>query len=199
LSNLVGLLLLIAAISSTNFAKDVPTEGKSFLQIQLPSCVTHTKQLQIMQKTRETKGIAALCLGMLLLVAILSLVVWCEYKTNHIIAWIVLCFDGLVFWFIGLAAAGSRAPDRSIVKSALIGSSSEFDFMKFYLNGYFLQPYEEQTLAGVKQFRLSATPQMSPEREAAFIRYLINEGLTEKMWPRISEKIEEEANWAFFV
>jgi hypothetical protein len=27
---------------------------------------------------------------------------------------------------------------------------------------------------------------------------VINEGLTEKMWPRISQKIEEEAYWAFF-
>jgi hypothetical protein len=35
--------------------------------------------------------------------------------------------------------------------------------------------------------------------EAAVIRYLINEGLSEKMWPPISRRIEEEANWAFFV
>jgi hypothetical protein len=151
-----------------------------------------------MPKTRETKGIAAACLGMLLLIVIVSLVVWCEYKTNHVIAWMVLCVGGVVFWFIGLAAAGSGAPDRSIRKSALTRSSSELCFMQFYLNGYFLQPYEQQTLTGAKQFRLSATPQMSPEREAAFIRYLINEGLTEEMWPRISQKIEEEANWAFF-
>jgi hypothetical protein len=39
---------------------------------------------------------------------------------------------------------------------------------------------------------------MSPDREAAVIRYLINEGLSETMWPQISRRIEEEANWAFF-
>ncbi len=39
---------------------------------------------------------------------------------------------------------------------------------------------------------------MSPEREAAFIRYLIAEGLSETLWPQISRRIEEEANWAFF-
>ena len=99
-----------------------------------------------MPKTRETKGIAAVCLGMLLLIVIVSLVVWCEYKTNHIIAWIVLCVGGVGFWFIGSAAAGSGAPDRSIVKSALTRSSSELCFMQFYLNGYFLQPYEQQNL-----------------------------------------------------
>jgi len=149
-----------------------------------------------MPKTRKTRGIPAACLGILLLIAIISLVVWCEYKTNHIIAWIVVCVGGVVFWFIGLAAAGSGTPDQS--KSALTRSSAESCFTQFYLNGYFLQPYEQQTSTGVKQFRLSATPQMNPEREAALIRYLINEGLTEKMWPRISQTIEEEAYWAFF-
>jgi hypothetical protein len=39
---------------------------------------------------------------------------------------------------------------------------------------------------------------MDPEREAAVIRYLINEGLSESMWPQISNRIEEEAIWAFF-
>jgi hypothetical protein len=39
---------------------------------------------------------------------------------------------------------------------------------------------------------------MEPEREAALIRYLINEGLSEQIWPQISRRIEEEATWAFF-
>jgi hypothetical protein len=29
--------------------------------------------------------------------------------------------------------------------------------------------------------------------------YLINEGISEKMWPPISRRVEEEANWVFFV
>jgi hypothetical protein len=151
-----------------------------------------------MQMTRNTTGIAALCLAMLLLILLVLVIVWCEYKTNHVVAWIVFCVGGVVFWFVGFAVTGSGARDRSITKAALMGNSSELGFMKFYLNGHLLQPYEQQTLTGVKYFRLSAIPEMSPEREAALIRYLINEGLTEKMWPQISQKIEEEAIWAFF-
>jgi hypothetical protein len=39
---------------------------------------------------------------------------------------------------------------------------------------------------------------MEPEREAACIRYLVNEGLIEELWPQMSQKIKEEADWAFF-
>jgi hypothetical protein len=84
------------------------------------------------------------------------------------------------------------------VKSELPGSSRELCLKDFYLNGYFFEPYEQASSSGRKQFRLSSTPAMSPEREAAFIRYLIAEGLSETLWPQISRRIEEEANWAFF-
>jgi hypothetical protein len=40
---------------------------------------------------------------------------------------------------------------------------------------------------------------MGREREAAFIRYLIHEGFIEKTWPRLKAKIQEEADWAFFL
>jgi hypothetical protein len=39
---------------------------------------------------------------------------------------------------------------------------------------------------------------LTPEREAAFIRYIVNEGLIENIWRETSKKIEEEAKWAFF-
>jgi len=44
---------------------------------------------------------------------------------------------------------------------------------------------------------LLSSPPVNPAQEAAFIRYLVNEGLVEAMWPNISGQIEEEANWAF--
>jgi hypothetical protein len=151
-----------------------------------------------MQETRETNGIGALYLGMLFLIAIVFLVVWCEYKSNHIATWIVLCVGGSVFWFVGFVFARCGASAAPKVKSELNGRLEDLCFTKFYLNGHFFQPYEQETLNGLKQFRLLATPDMSPEREAALIRYLINEGLTNKMWPQISQRIEEEADWAFF-
>jgi len=151
-----------------------------------------------MQKTRESNGIWALYLGTLLLVVIIAAVVWSEYKMYRLGSWIVLGTGGFVFWFIGFASTRHYGPTSSLVDSKSGGSSSEFGLREFYLNGYFFQPVEQETSNGRKQFRLLSTPPVSSEREAAFIRYLINEGLSEEMWPQMSKRIEEEANWAFF-
>jgi hypothetical protein len=151
-----------------------------------------------MQKTRESNGIWALYLGTLLLVVIIAAVVWSEYKMYRLGIWIVLGTSGFVFWFIGFASTRHYGPTSPLGDSKSGGSSSEFGLREFYLNGYFFQPVEQETSGGRKQFRLLSTPPVSPEREAAFIRYLINEGLSEEMWPQISRRIEEEANWAFF-
>ncbi len=66
------------------------------------------------------------------------------------------------------------------------------------LNGIYFEAYEEETGHGGKRFRLRSFPPIGPEREAGFIRYLIHEGFIEKRWPRLSEKIQQEAGWAFF-
>jgi hypothetical protein len=68
---------------------------------------------------------------------------------------------------------------------------------KFRLNGYLFEAYEQGADNGVRQFRLISSPSVNPAREAAFIRYLVHEGLIESMWPEMSRQIEEEANWAF--
>jgi hypothetical protein len=65
------------------------------------------------------------------------------------------------------------------------------------LNGLYFEAYEEETAHGEKRFRLQSFPPIGPEREAGFIRYLIHEGFIEKSWPRLSEKIQKEAAWAF--
>jgi hypothetical protein len=70
---------------------------------------------------------------------------------------------------------------------------------EFRLNGYFFKAYEREGENGSKQFRLLSTPKMDPDQEAACIRYLVNEGLIEELWPRMSGKIKEEADWAFLV
>jgi hypothetical protein len=51
-----------------------------------------------MQETRKINEIWALYLGTLFLIAIISLVVWCEYKTNHIVAWLILGAGGFVLF-----------------------------------------------------------------------------------------------------
>jgi hypothetical protein len=66
------------------------------------------------------------------------------------------------------------------------------------LNSHLFEAYERQVGNGSKEFRLVSTPMVSAEREAACIRYLVNEGLIEELWPQMSERIAQEANWAFF-
>jgi hypothetical protein len=66
------------------------------------------------------------------------------------------------------------------------------------LNGIYFEAYEEETGHGGNRIRLQTFPPLGAEREAAFIRYLIHEGFIEKRWPRLSEKIQKEAGWAFF-
>jgi hypothetical protein len=151
-----------------------------------------------MQKPQESNGGGALYLGTLVLIVIVSVVVWSEYKTYHLGTWVVLCASGFVFWFIAFASTRHDASAGPQMKSELAGGSRELCLKQFYLNGYFFQPVERETSNGRKQFRLSSTPPLGPDREAAVIRYLINEGLSERMWPQISRRIEEEANWAFF-
>ena len=68
---------------------------------------------------------------------------------------------------------------------------------KFELNGHLFEAYERRTNNDTSEFRLLSSPSVNPAQEAAFIRYLVNEGLIEAMWPDMSRQIEEEANWAF--
>jgi hypothetical protein len=68
----------------------------------------------------------------------------------------------------------------------------------FYLNGYLFEAYEREAENGGRQFRLVSIPAVNSEREAAFIRYMVREGLIEDMWGDMRDKIEMEAHWAFF-
>jgi hypothetical protein len=71
------------------------------------------------------------------------------------------------------------------------------DLGKFRLNGYVFEAYEQEANNGARRFRLLSSPSVDPMREAAFIRYMVHEELTEVMWPTMSRQIEEEAKWAF--
>ena len=68
---------------------------------------------------------------------------------------------------------------------------------KIDLNGHCLEAYEEESDDLGRRFRLRSLSPISPEGEAAFIRYLVREGFIEKRWPRLSAYIQEEASWAF--
>jgi hypothetical protein len=85
------------------------------------------------------------------------------------------------------------APDEAKAKC------NETFLTRINLNGYYFEAYEEEAGHCFKRFRLRSFPPISAEREAGFIRYLIREGFIEKRWPRLSRKIEGEADWAFFL
>ena len=148
-----------------------------------------------MRTTRESNLIWAACLGAVLAMVTATAAVWSGYKMYHLATWFVVCAGGFAFWFIGFTSIGDGAPASPHRKC---GNTEKLHFEEFYLNGFLFRPYEEMTPNGRKQFRLSSTPELSAEREAAVIRYLINEGLSETIWPRVSKRIEEEASWAFF-
>jgi len=65
------------------------------------------------------------------------------------------------------------------------------------LNGYYLVAYERETPDGRKQFRLASARTLTPEREAALIRYLTLEGFLASRWPEMKERLQEETEWAF--
>ena len=62
-----------------------------------------------------------------------------------------------------------------------------------------LKFYGSETSDAKKQFRLASYRTLSPEKEAALIRYLTMEGFLVSLWPEMKERIEEEAGWAFLV
>jgi hypothetical protein len=65
------------------------------------------------------------------------------------------------------------------------------------LNGYYLVAYEHETPDGRKQFRLASARTLTPEREAALIRYLTLEGFLASLWPEMKERLHQETEWAF--
>jgi hypothetical protein len=68
---------------------------------------------------------------------------------------------------------------------------------RFCLNGFLLEAYERETSEGRKEFRLTSTPSVRVAQEAAFVRYIVNEGLIDELWPDLSKRIKAEADWAF--
>ena len=109
-------------------------------------------------------------------------------RTAMYVAGFVGCLGGCLLIWKDLAAAAVLSLARP--KGNFFG--------EFRLNGYLLEAYEREGENGSKQFRLVSSLKMESEREAACIRYLGNEGLIEELWPRMSQKIKEEADWAFF-
>ena len=109
---------------------------------------------------------------------------------------------GFLLFVVGMFLIWKEPLSAMIVEDEAmpISATGKYEILgRIDLNGIYFEAYEEETSHMGKRFRLQSSPPIGPEREAAFIRYLIHEGFVEKMWPRLKAKIQEEADWAFFL
>ena len=133
-------------------------------------------------------GVLALSFGFVLL-CVLNWASSVELLQNLALglAGISLCLTGIRLTLI--ATEDDGLPDE--VNGTELG--------RIHFNGYYLIAYESETADGSKQFRLASLRSLTPEREAALIRYLALEGFLASLWPEVKGRIEEEARWAFLV
>ena len=149
-----------------------------------------------MYRKRPAHEAVETCLWIVISIAVVATIACIDYTAYYLGTWIVLFAVGSLLCLIGLTLARSRDLDRQALKSHALESSS-LSLKGFRLNGRYFQPYEQEMPGGGRQFRLYTTTSISEDAEAALIRYLVNEGLSETLWPQISERIEAESHWAF--
>jgi hypothetical protein len=145
-----------------------------------------------MQTHKKKRLLLRLCGGFLTFTSGLILICLLNWGTSVYIplnialglAGITLCMVGMRLFLI------ATADDEPIqVTGSELGT--------IQLNSCCLVAYESETADGKKQFRLASSRPLSPEREAALIRYLAVEGFLISLWPEMKERIEDEAGWAF--
>jgi hypothetical protein len=92
-------------------------------------------------------------------------------------------------WKDTIRTAGTDSQSTATVNGMYLG--------KFELNNQTFDAYERDATDGRREFRLVSHPALSAVQEAAFVRYMVNEGHIENIWPHMSKQIEEDAGWAF--
>lgn len=110
---------------------------------------------------------------------------------------ILICLSGIILLIGGLFLIGIDAIRVAAVSRGSIPKSGGAYLGEFELNGHFFEAYEREGDNGRREFRLISSPPVCPEQEAAFVRYMVHEGLIESLWPQTRKQIEEKANWAF--
>jgi predicted membrane channel-forming protein YqfA (hemolysin III family) len=136
-------------------------------------------------------GVLLACLGM----ALIGLGEWhsLDFSTGWLmyLGGVIFLLGGLfLLWKDPLTTFSSQQKPSLELNEVYLG--------RLNLNGYSIRACERENNQGVIQFRLTSIPALTPEKEAALIRYMINEDLIEEFWGGISQKIEEEGAWAFF-
>ena len=138
-----------------------------------------------MQKIWDGRGGAwSICVGILLAilgVGLMGFRIWSILLT-------ILLFPGAL-----LLICKDQQPTSNFQEKPAL----EFCLGRFDLNGHFLEAYECESDKNGPQLRLISIPTLTREQEAAFIRYIVNEGLVETIWPGMGKKVAAETNWAF--
>jgi len=154
---------------------------------------------QEMRSVRRVHKRWQLCLGYIFLLVGIGLIDFSETQTLK--SWVQtgICAGGVLAPISGLFFIW-KARSESAVSARGVLATAEGNFLgRFRLNCYTFEAYEQNGLYGNKELHLVSSPRISSEREAACIRYLVNEGLIEELWPQMSRKIIGETDWAFLV
>jgi hypothetical protein len=150
-----------------------------------------------MREPRKSDMTLELCFGSIIAVIGIALIGFAGWKAFDFWTSTTLYVAGFLACLGGFVPLWKDLPDASVVAhESMVGSENNF-LGRFRLNGCSFEAYEREGANGSKQFRLVSSPKISPEREGARIRYMVNEGLIENLWPEMSNKIKEEADWAF--
>jgi hypothetical protein len=150
-----------------------------------------------MQKTNKRDSVWHLLAGVLMAelgMLLIALGGWDALKTE---TRILVYIGGSLLFLSGLFVIQIDAIRLPVVRHEPALKSIGTYLGNFQLNGYLFEAYERQANNGGREFRLLPSAPVNPVQEAAFIRYMIHEGLIEDLWPQMSKRIEEEANWAF--
>ena len=154
-----------------------------------------------MRTIRERSSTFQLIIGIVLAEAGVALVGCGEWDFLKIGRPMLFYAVGFLIFVVGIFLIWKDPLSAMIVEDEterVIASGKRKFLGRIDLNGFYFEAYEEETGHGDKRFRLQSFPPIGPEREAGFIRYLIHEGFIEKRWPHLSQRIQEEAGWAFF-
>ena len=160
--------------------------------LTLPGC-------QEMRSVRRVHKRWQLCLGYILIIVGIGLIDFSETQTLRSWVQVGICATGVLAPISGLFLIW-KARSESALSARGVLAKSEGNFLgRFRLNRYTFEAYEQNGLYGNQELHLVSSPRISSEKEAACIRYLVNEGLIEELWPQMSRQIIEETNWAFLV
>ena len=135
-------------------------------------------------------GVLAADLG----VSLLGLGAWDALKSDMRI---LIYLAGTVCLLSGLSLVWLDTITLSVLSKESPLTANGVYLGRFKLNNCSFVAYERAANDGRTEFRLVASPLIDPAKEAAVVRYMVNEGLIENLWPQMSKQIEQDANWAF--